>query len=185
MYNHIEIFTYHECAAEARLANNGDPEFDMAPPAWLLFNRHLKSTLFCSKSKKLQQDRWCWDRTGRHYHSEWQGSRCHPGGCFRDEAPIWSKFSFGGEASTDMGYPLRKIFLHEYPGLPGQYKAYVQSLGEDPRRLCAHAHMTKMSKERHLDMWAHVLLEVMMSPPYISSDWYRHHHDKRFPSVPL
>jgi len=184
-FNQIEVFSYHECAGEARRGLNGEPEFDTAPLAWLLYNPHFRRVQFFSKSKTfIDGQGWHWDRAGRRYHTEWQGSLAQPAGCSRGGVPIWFKFSFGGEASTDVGYPRRTIWLHEYDGLPGSYKAYVQSLG-DPLRLYPHAHMTKVRRESHLDMWANLLLDAMMSPPFINTDWYRVRHGIRFPNVPL
>lgn len=45
-FNQIEVFSYHECAGEARRGLNGEPEFDTAPLAWLLYNPHFRRVQF-------------------------------------------------------------------------------------------------------------------------------------------
>jgi hypothetical protein len=199
-FNNLKVFTYNEVACPAYIKSLGssDIHFEPAPIAYLVFDTVLKRVAFFSLSKTLQmapqrdgkgeKEQWVWDMEGRYYQSGWQGSRTTPHGSMRDEdpgrlheEPKWFKFSFGGDASTRMGYPLRTIVLNRYHGHRHSWKAYVQALGS--AYAYPHAHMTAMCRDRDLSGWSNLLCDFMMAPAITDSAWYHYHHAEQVRNV--
>jgi hypothetical protein len=170
--NHSKVFSWSDITGFPQNPTTPDSN---APLAWVFVNpdQHAVAYMGCGKTVGLEHG-WVWDRT-RMYKSSWEGSPDQAQCSFdRDDLIDWISFSFAGQYSIALGYPMRHLRLVRVNSRQNEIMAYLHKF-RDHVCLYPKALMHECTLAREPNEWARRLLEFEMCRHITDSEWFRIH----------